>query len=292
MPYSESIGFIADIESENEDDIDFVYYVVAHEMAHQWWAHQVIGANMKGATLLSETLAQYSALMVMEKEYGRNMMRRFLYYERDRYLSSRGSEIIAEKPLVRVEGTQGYIHYRKGSVVMYFLKELIGEEKVNAALSSIVDRFGYKTAPYPTSIDLINALREHTPEEHYPLLADLFEKITLYGNRTLDATYKQLADDQFEVTLTIECRKFHADDQGDETELPFSETVEIGAFAMPEAGKKWGELLYRERVKVQDGKSTHTFIVNKRPHKAGVDPFALLIDRVPDDNLARVHDAP
>ena len=49
--------------------------VTAHEMAHQWWDQQVIGANMEGATLLSETLAQYSALMVMEREYGRDAMR-------------------------------------------------------------------------------------------------------------------------------------------------------------------------------------------------------------------------
>ncbi len=30
------------------DDIDMVYYIVAHEMAHQWWAHQVIGAGCRG----------------------------------------------------------------------------------------------------------------------------------------------------------------------------------------------------------------------------------------------------
>jgi aminopeptidase N len=65
MPYSESIGFIAKLN--HPDDIDMVYYVVAHEMGHQWWAHQVIAANMQGATFRSESLAQYSALMVMEK---------------------------------------------------------------------------------------------------------------------------------------------------------------------------------------------------------------------------------
>ena len=65
MPYAESIGFIANFDKP--DDIDLVYYVVAHEMGHQWWAHQVIGANMRGATVLSETMAQYSALMVMGK---------------------------------------------------------------------------------------------------------------------------------------------------------------------------------------------------------------------------------
>ena len=46
MPYSESVGFIANLN--HPDDIDMVYYIVAHEMAHQWWAHQVIGANMRG----------------------------------------------------------------------------------------------------------------------------------------------------------------------------------------------------------------------------------------------------
>ena len=68
IPYSEAIGFIARVEQT--DDIDYPFYVTAHEVAHQWWAHQVIGADVQGATMLSETLAQYSALMVMEKEYG------------------------------------------------------------------------------------------------------------------------------------------------------------------------------------------------------------------------------
>ena len=83
MPYSEGVGFIADLE--HPDAIDFVYFVVAHEMAHQWWGHQVVGADIQGAQMLSETLAEYSALMVMEKEYGRDAMRRFLDYEMDRY---------------------------------------------------------------------------------------------------------------------------------------------------------------------------------------------------------------
>ena len=34
LPYSESLGFLADLKDSN--DIDAVTYVVAHEMAHQW----------------------------------------------------------------------------------------------------------------------------------------------------------------------------------------------------------------------------------------------------------------
>jgi aminopeptidase N len=135
MPYSEAIGFLAD--NSDPDAIDYVFYVTAHEVGHQWWAHQVIGGNVQGGTMLVETMAQYSALMVMEKEYGRDKMQKFLRYELDRYLRDRGGELVAEMPLSQVENQQ-YIHYRKGSVVMYALRDLIGEDKVNAALAKFL----------------------------------------------------------------------------------------------------------------------------------------------------------
>jgi aminopeptidase N len=40
--------------------VDMATYVGAHELGHQWWAHQVIGADEQGSTVLFETLAQYS----------------------------------------------------------------------------------------------------------------------------------------------------------------------------------------------------------------------------------------
>ncbi len=286
MPYSEGIGFIADLE--DEDAIDMVYYVVAHEMAHQWWAHQVIGARVEGATLLSETLAQYSALMVMEHEYGRDMMRKFLKYEMDSYLSSRGSDSLKEEPLSTVDPSQGYVHYRKGSVVLYYLKELIGEESVNAALRQLIKEFAYREPPYPTSLNLIAALRDHTPVDKHYLLTDLFERITLFDNRATAATYRKLENGKFEVTLEFLTKKLVADAEGEETEIEMLDYVEVGAFAKPEAGSKYGKTLYRKRLQIEAGKHSHTFVTEEEPHEAGVDPFALLIDRVADDNLRRV----
>ncbi|MEM9410848.1 MAG: M1 family aminopeptidase, partial [Planctomycetota bacterium] len=285
MPYSEGIGFIADIKEK--DDIDMVYYVVAHEMAHQWWAHQVIGANMLGATFLSETLAQYSALMVMEKEYGRDIMRKFMEHEMDSYLGARGRETLKERPLKTVAGSQGYIHYNKGSVVMYYLKEIIGEENVNTALKSLVDRFGYQSHPYPTSQDLIDALAEQTPDKYKYLLDDLFTKITLFENRTLETNYRKLGDGKYEVTIDIECKKFEADDQGDQTLVPLDDWIEIGAFAEPGSGEKYGATLYRELVKMDQESSEYKFTVDQVPALAGVDPFLLMIDRFPDDNMKK-----
>ncbi len=287
MPYSESIGFIANLR--DPEDIDLVFYVTAHEMGHQWWAHQVIGANMQGATSLSETLAQYSALMVMEKEYGRDLMRKFLQYEMDRYLRSRGRETIKEQPLLKVESSQGYVHYNKGSVVLYYIKEMIGEAAVNQALRQLINQYAYKEPPYPTSYALLDALLAQTPDQLKPIYKDLFEEITLYSNRTTQASYQKREDGKYEITITVESKKFKADEKGNETEVPVNDLIEIGAFAKPEAGKRYGKTLHRERVTVASGVQSFTFTVDEEPDKAGIDPFNLLIDRVPDDNVRRVN---
>ncbi|MFH0902816.1 MAG: ABC transporter permease [Pseudomonadota bacterium] len=127
IPYSEGIGFIAKVDPADEDDINYPFYVTAHEVAHQWWAHQVIGGNVQGATMLSESLSQYTALMVMKKELGAAQMRRFLRYELNRYLMGRSVEKKRELPLGRVEA-QPYVHYAKGSLVFYALQDYLGED--------------------------------------------------------------------------------------------------------------------------------------------------------------------
>lgn len=286
MPYSESIGFIADLR--DPESIDHVFYVVAHEIAHQWWAHQVIGANMQGATTLSETLSQYGALMVMEKEYGRDQMRKFLEYEMDRYLRSRGTDVLLERPLLRVEASQGYIHYQKGSLVMYLLRETMGEDAVNRALRRLISQFAYAPPPYPTSHALLDALRAEAAPEHQSLLTELFEQITLFSNRALEARARKLPAGGYEITLKAESRKFKASEKGAETEAPVDDWIEIGAFAAPAKGKKYGKTLHRERIRVTGNTLTHTFRTAELPEKAGIDPFHLLVDRIADDNLKPV----
>jgi ABC-type transport system involved in multi-copper enzyme maturation permease subunit len=286
MPYSESIGFIANLN--HPDDIDMVFYVVAHEMAHQWWGHQVMAANMQGATFLGESLAQYSALMVMEKEYGRDIMRKFLRYEMDEYLRSRGRERLKERPLLTVEAQQGYIHYRKASVALYYLKEMIGEDKVNAALRKLIRQYAYNAPPYPTSWALVDALSEQTPPQYQYLLKDLFEDITLFSNRTLEASARRRPDGKYDVTINIETHKFKADAKGNETEVAVNDWIDIGAFAKPEKGHKYGRTLYRDRVHIAQTRSTYTFTVSEVPDQAGVDPFLLLVDRIPEDNTKKV----
>ncbi len=287
MPYSEGIGFIADIEEE--DDIDMVFYVTAHEMAHQWWAHQVVGASMEGATVLSETLAQYSAIMTMEREYGRDQIHKFLRYEMDNYLRSRGAEAMKEKPLMRVDASQGYVHYRKGSVALYYLKEMIGEDRLNGALRDLVETFGYAEPPYPTSHELVDRLRAATPDSLQYLIEDLFEEITLFDNRVVDgATFEALEDGRYRVSFEVQTAKIRADSLGAETSIPMNDYVDLAVFGRPDGDQERGPKLAVERRRLADGEHTVEFLVDQEPWEVGIDPDFLLIDRIPDDNVKRV----
>jgi aminopeptidase N len=257
-------------------------------MGHQWWAYQVLGANMQGATSLSETLAQYSALMVMEARYGRDQMRKFMSYELDDYLRARGRELLKERPLLKVEANQGYIHYNKGAVVMYYMREMIGEEAVNAALRQVIAQHAYQVPPYPTSYALVDALGRQTPPQLQSILKDLFYDITLFSNRGLGATARKRPDGKYDVTVRVETHKFKADDQGNEREVPVDDWIEVGALAAPKKGNKYGQVLAREREHMTTGISSYTFTTAQLPDKAGIDPMLLLVDRIPDDNLRPV----
>jgi aminopeptidase N len=284
IPYSEAIGFIADLRDEK--DIDYVFYVTAHEMAHQWWGHQVVGANMQGMTVMVETLAQYSALMVMEREFGKPMMRRFLKYELDNYLQGRGGELIEELPLYLVEN-QPYIHYRKGSLVMYALRDAIGEDQVNLALRRFIEQWGYSEGRFPTAADLVDEFRAVAGEEYQQLITDLFERIILFDLQVTDASVEEVTGG-YEVTMTIEAAKYAADGAGAEEEVPLSSQLEIGVFGPRSEDLGDDDLpepLLLERVLITSGEQTLKFTVSEKPQRVGVDPYVKMIDRNPDDNL-------
>ena len=292
IPYSERIGFISDLR--DPADIDFVFYVTAHELAHQWWGHQVTSADVQGQSMIIETLAQYSALMVMEHEYGAPKMRRFLKYELDSYLRQRGTELIEELPLLRVED-QGYIHYRKGSLAMYALKEAIGEAKVNAALRGFLSKYAFNESDYPTSVDLVNEFRAQAGPEHDELISDLFEKITLFDLSVAQVSVQEL-EGEYEVTLEVQAAKYYADGKGNEAEAPLDAELELAVFAEPSPAQQEAmnasdlpPPLVLAKRKISSGEQTFVFRVQEEPARVGIDPYNKMIDRNPDDNLRWVN---
>jgi hypothetical protein len=288
MPYSESIGFAADVT--DKDSIDYVTYVTAHELAHQYWGHQVAGADMQGVTVTSETLAQYSALMVMKKLYGKDKIRRFLKYELDNYLGGRKGDAIGEQPLYRVEN-QGYVHYRKGSLVMYLLQERLGEAAVNRALARFIQTWKFKGAPFHRSVDLITELRkEATTPEQQALITDLFEKITIYDLKAKEAKTAKLANGLWQTSISIEAAKYYADAKGNEKSAPLAESIEIGLFGGRPGIGAFGknDVVSIERKPVKNGVQTIVVTSKIKPKFAGVDPYNFYIDKNSDDNVVDV----
>ncbi|WNJ16822.1 M1 family aminopeptidase [Pontibacter sp. G13] len=282
VPFSEGIGFMLNI---GKDDVDMVYYVTAHEMAHQWWGHQVTEAQVRGNAMLSESMSQYSALMVMKEQYGPELMQKFLEHELDRYLRGRSSESKKERPLELVE-SQGYIHYNKGSLVMYALQDYIGDDKINQALKQYVEDWAWRTDRYVTTDILLDYFEEVTPDSLQYLIDDLFKTITLYENRTKEVIGTELPDGGYLVDIQYEATKYHADSLGAETEVPFDEWIDVGVYTETEAGKD--SLLYLKKHKIQTGSHSIQVQVDAKPTKAGIDPINILIDRNPDDNRKKV----
>jgi ABC-2 type transport system permease protein len=249
----------------------------------------VVSSQQQGATMLIESFAQYSALLVMERMYGREHIRKFLKYELDRYLRNRGGEVVEELPLARVEN-QPYIHYQKGALVMYWLRDVVGERAVHEALAGLLRQYAFKPAPYPNPLDFLRLLRAAAAPEHHALITDLFEKITLLDAKATGATAVKRADGTYEVTLQVEARKFHADGKGVETEAPLDEPFDIGVFtAEPGSpGFTADAVLAMERRPIRTGAQTVTVVVDRLPTHAGVDPYNKRIDRNSDDNLTTI----
>jgi aminopeptidase N len=241
----------------------------------------VPGANVQGETMLVETLAQYSALMVMKQKYGDAKMRRFLRYELDRYLLGRSSEQKKELPLSRVEN-QDYIHYRKGSVIMYALADYIGEDKLNGAIRAYRDEWAFKGPPYSSTTHLLARIRAVTPPELQYVIDDFFDSITLYDNRAQSATAKALPDGRYEVTINVVAKKRKADALGKEDDAPLHDMIDIGVLDAND------EPLFLEKRRIEREETAFTVTVAKRPARAGIDPYNKLIDRRPKDNTVAV----
>jgi len=282
IPFSESIGFIAEVEKGRPDAIDYPLYVTAHEVGHHWWGHQVLSADSQGMTVLVETLAQYTALMVMKHAYGPEHMKRFLKYEMDRYLSGRSGEKKQELPLIRCEG-QGYIRYQKASVVFYALQDYIGEDAVNRALHDYVKAVAFQQPPYTNALELEARLRAVTPPQYAYVIDDMFDSVTLYENRAVEGSYRSIGNGDYEVKLKVAARKLKANDQGEEKEVPLSDWIDIGVFDAQD------KPLYMQRHKIDKNESEFTLTVHGVPAKAGIDPWNKLVDRSPGDNTTSIH---
>ena len=279
IPFSEGYGFIAKFD---DTKVEYVFRITAHEVGHQWWAHQVIGAWVEGQFILTETMAQYSALMVIKKEYSPRLIDEYIKLKMDEYLRGRAREREEEVPLIRSNIEVPYINYEKSIVVMNALQEYIGEDNLNRAIQRFIQRYAYQAPPYVTAKEFLEYIKEATPNDLLYIIKDMFETITLYENRALQATYKQLENGRYRVDLQVEAQKFRADGIGHETPVDMNDYIPFGIFGAE------NKVLYSAKHWIRSGKNDLSFIVDRKPERAGIDPHYLLIDKNTDNNIVSV----
>lgn len=308
VPFSEGLGFIAKVDDANPEAVDYPYSVISHELAHQWWAHQVIGAKVKGVTMLSESLSEYSSLQVLKHTYGEFQMRKFLKEALDSYLRGRAEEQLKENPLMYNENQQ-YIHYNKGAIVMYAMSDFLGEDRFNNFLKDYVSRTAFQEPPYTTSVEFVNLLKVHSPDSLQYLIKDMFETITLYDNALENVKVKPLADGKYQVDMSFRVLKYRSNDKGKRSyqdslshsltakvgnkklqSLPLADYVDIGIFGATKkvGNKEVDNPIYLAKHKITQIGNRITLIVDEKPIEVGVDPFNKLIDTNSDDNRKKI----
>ncbi len=287
VPFSENIGFILDIDDEK--DVDMAFYVTSHELAHQWWGHQINPADVQGKAMISESLAQYSSAMVLKKEFPETKVQQFLDFERERYLRQRTNSSDPELPLSLVDAGQDYIHYGKGLINLYTFQEYISEDSVNVALKRFIRDWrsisGLKksqTDQYPTTTDLLGYFKVVTPDSLQYTITDLFESVTLYDIRMREATFEMEDPQKYTLHMNVEALKYHIDTKGTEQSVDIQDWIDIGVYG------EEGTLIYLQKHKIDNTQTHISITLDQKPSKAGIDPRHRLIERDTDDNISEV----
>jgi ABC-2 type transport system permease protein len=262
---------------------DLITAVVAHEVAHQWWGNQLKQAYVEGAGLISESLAWYSAMGMLEEKYGQAHLKKLLRFLMEEY---ENPQTKAALPLLQAD--DWYQSYRKGPMALYAVSEYIGKAKVNGALRNLLANHRPGKVPFATSLDLYQELEEVTPDSLQYLLHDLFKANTFWDLKTSLATMKQTKAGTWQVALQIQALKTVVSEKGLEKAVPLKDWIEVGIFAPSKPGEELGKPLYLQKHHIDSKQQTITVTVPGKPAQAGIDPNHLLVDWNIRDNLAEV----
>lgn len=261
---------------KHPNKVNVTFYIPAHELTHQWWGSQLTPADALGATMLSESITEFTTLNMYRKHYGIKKALQFLKFQRQRYLQGRTREQEEELPLYLVKSKQQYIAYGKGTMAFHTLGHYWGEDNLNATLKAFLLEYKFKESPYPTSLDFLQRLKADVPDSLQYIIKDMFETVTFYDNSIEKAITKELPNGTHQVDVELSILKYR-NTKKDEP-LPLNDFMEIGFY------DKNGELFQVERIKITERENILSFVVDEKSSKVILDPNYLGIEREIGDN--------
>ncbi len=160
-----------------EDKILLPFYVMAHEITHQWFGNRTMPADAEGAKMLTESITEYITLCIYKNYFGEPMAEKFLAVQQKRYERGLLSEKGEERPLYKVLSHQEYIAYGKGAIAFERISEAIGKEKLHKILQAFIMKFQHPTNYFPTSQDLLQLFEQELEAKDMQFVEQWLTKI-------------------------------------------------------------------------------------------------------------------
>lgn len=154
----------------------------AHELAHQWWGNLVAAESYPDEWVM-ESLANYSAMMYLEKRKGPKAMEQVLEDYRAHLIAKRpdGKTVESSGPITwgsRLLAANGEdvwrtIVYEKGSWIIHMLRRYMGDERFRKMLNELPKRYAGRAL---TTEDFRRFAAEFLPPKNPdPALENFFE---------------------------------------------------------------------------------------------------------------------
>jgi ABC-2 type transport system permease protein len=160
ITFSESIGFL----TRSEPRTNMAFIVTAHESAHQWWGNLLMPGKGPGGNILSEGMAHFSTILLLEQVKGLRERIEFCRRIEESYGDDR--VVDSERPLVRTDGTRPgdrTVTYDKGGWVFWMLLNVMGREAALEGLRDFIDH--YRGDPdHPVLQDFVAFMRPFAPD--------------------------------------------------------------------------------------------------------------------------------
>ncbi|MGN8055919.1 M1 family aminopeptidase [Pedobacter sp. 22163] len=277
---AENINFLGNYSQKGT--IDQSYAITAHETAHQWWANILAPADGAGYAMLTESLAKYTENVLIEKAFGKMYLRKYLAYDNNLYFLNRNNNE-KELPLTKTLD-QPYVHYQKGGLTMYAVKELMGEQKFNTILRQfIADHESPK--PKATARDLVNAMLKEALPEQKKFINDSFNQVVTYdiGIKVLNCNL--LKNGKYKVDLEVNAERL----SGGSKQLP---DLEIDLACFDELETDWEadtKPVYAQKIQINQHKTKLSIIVGHKPKTVAIDPYGYVLDVDKSDHVAVVN---
>ncbi|MEH3114192.1 ABC transporter permease/M1 family aminopeptidase [Pedobacter terrae] len=273
---AENINFLGNYSQSGA--INQSYAIAAHETSHQWWGNILAPADGAGYAMLTESLAKYTENVLIEKTFGKMYLRKYLTYDKDLYFLNRNIDQ-EELPLAKTLD-QSYVHYQKGGLTMYAIKETMGEQQFNAVLHQLILEHQYPK-PKATAADLVNTLLKQAQPKDKKFINDCFNEVVTYDLGVKVINCKVLKNGKYQVDLLLDAERLSKGSR----QLPDLK-IDLACFdALEMDWKSNTKPVYFQKVHITKNITRLSIIVNYKPKTVAIDPYGYILDENRSDNL-------